>query len=143
MILGVDPGLRRVGLAVADEETRVALPFDVIDVRSVDPVLRIAELARERGANAIVVGRPVGLSGREGPAVMAQREFLLQLRTAVSIPVEEFDERLTTVIAEQSLRAHGSSAGTRAKIRDAVAAQVMLQGYLDARGHPKTAESKE
>ena len=143
MILGVDPGLRRVGLAIADEETRVALPFDVIDAGSVDPVLHIAELARERGANAIVVGRPVGLSGRDGPAVRAQREFLVQLRTAVSIPVEEFDERLTTVIAERSLRAHGSSARTRAKVRDAVAAQVMLQGYLDTISRKHTSGDKE
>lgn len=142
MILGVDPGLRRVGLAIADEETRVALPFDVIDARSVDPVLRIAELARERGASAIVVGRPVGLSGRDGPAVQAQHEFLLQLRTAVPIPVEEFDERLTTVIAERSLRAQGSSPAKRSKVRDAVAAQVMLQGYLDTKGHHMTSENK-
>ncbi len=140
MILGVDPGLRRVGLALADEETRVALPFEVIDARSADPVMRIAELARERGASVIVVGRPVGLSGREGPAVQAQGAFLLRLRTAVSVPVEEFDERLTTVIAERSLRAHGSSPGTRARVRDAVAAQVMLQGYLDTRAHRTTTE---
>lgn len=133
MILGVDPGLSRVGVALADEETGVAVPLDVIEARSVDPVARIVELARERGARVIVVGRPVGLSGREGPAVAAQGEFLAKLRTAVSVPVEEFDERLTTVIAEKSLRARGSSAGTRAKVRDAVAAQVMLQGYLDTK----------
>ncbi|MBA3350192.1 MAG: Holliday junction resolvase RuvX [Actinobacteria bacterium] len=120
-------------MALADEETGVAVPLDVIEARSVDPVARIVELARERGARVIVVGRPVGLSGREGPAVAAQGEFLAKLRTAVSVPVEEFDERLTTVIAEKSLRASGSSAGTRAKVRDAVAAQVMLQGYLDTK----------
>lgn len=142
MIFGVDPGVRRVGLAIADEETRVALPFEVIDARSADPVSRIAEIARERGASVIVVGRPVGLSGREGPAVQAQGEFVLRLRTAVSVPVEEFDERLTTVIAEKSLRAHGSSSATRARVRDAVAAQVMLQGYLDTKGRQTTTEEK-
>ena len=134
MILGVDPGISRVGLAVADEETRLALPLEVIDAKSLDPVLHIAEVARERGANAIVVGRPVGLSGRDGPAVEVQREFLVKLRAAVSIPVEEFDERLTTVIAERGLRASGSSRAAWAKVRDAIAAQVMLQGYLDAAG---------
>ncbi|MDQ3785489.1 MAG: Holliday junction resolvase RuvX [Actinomycetota bacterium] len=130
------------GLAVADEETRVALPFDVIDARSVDPVARLAELAREREASVIVVGRPVGLSGREGPAVQVQREFLLRLRAAVSIPVEEFDERLTTVIAEKGLRARGTSPGIRAKVRDAVAAQLMLQDYLDTEEHRRATEDK-
>ena len=133
MILGVDPGQRRVGLAIADEDARLALPLEVIDARRVDPVARIAELVRERQASVIVVGRPVGLSGREGPAVFAQGEFLTRLRAAVPAPVEEFDERLTTVIAERSLRARGSPSRTRAQVRDAVAAQVMLQGYLDTR----------
>lgn len=142
MILGVDPGLRRVGLAVADERTRVALPVEVIDVQRIDPVTRIVELARDRSASVIVVGRPVGLSGQPGPAVQAQGEFVARLRAAVSVPVEEFDERLTTVIAERNLRARGSSARTRTKVRDAVAAQVMLQGYLDTQDHRRTAEDK-
>jgi putative Holliday junction resolvase len=133
VILGVDPGIRRVGLAVADEDTRLALPLEVIDAKVLDPVGRIAEIARERSASTVVVGRPVGLSGREGPAVEIQREFVLKLRAALPVPIEEFDERLTTVIAEQSLRARGSSPGRRAKVRDAVAAQVMLQGYLDTK----------
>ncbi len=123
-------------MAVADGDTRLALPLEVIDAKGRDPVGRVAEIASERGATAIVVGRPVGLSGRDGPAVDTQREFLLKLRAAVSIPVWEFDERLTTVIAERSLRARGSSSATRAKVRDAVAAQVMLQGYLDTEGPP-------
>ena len=129
-------------MAIADEGTRLAVPLEVIDARRVDPVTRIAELARERQPSVIVVGRPVGLSGRDGPAVLAQEEFLIRLRAAVPAPVEEFDERLTTVIAERSLRARGSPSRTRARVRDAVAAQVMLQGYLDtrdqrsARDHP-------
>ena len=123
-------------MAVADEETRLALPLEVIDTKGRDPVGRIVEIASERGATAIVVGRPVGLSGRDGPAVDTQRKFLLKLRSAVSIPIREFDERLTTAIAERSLRARGSSSATRAKVRDAVAAQVMLQGYLDTESPP-------
>lgn len=129
-------------MAVADERTRVALPVEVIDVQRIDPVTRIVELARDRSASVIVVGRPVGLSGQPGPAVQAQGEFVARLRAAVSVPVEEFDERLTTVIAERNLRARGSSARTRTKVRDAVAAQVMLQGYLDTQDHRRTAEDK-
>lgn len=129
-------------MAVADERTRVALPVEVIDAQRTDPVTRIVELARARSASVIVVGRPVGLSGQPGPAVQAQGEFVARLRAAVSVPVEEFDERLTTVIAERNLRARGSSSRSRTKVRDAVAAQVMLQSYLDTQDHRRTAEDK-
>ena len=132
MILGIDPGARRVGIAEADEETRFARPLEVIDVEAVDPVARVAELVTDRGVTLIVVGRPVGLSGTDGPAVDVQQGFVQRLRTAVGVEVREFDERLTTVIAEQGLRAAGGSKKSRVAVRDAVAAQVMLQGYLDS-----------
>jgi putative Holliday junction resolvase len=132
MILGVDPGARRVGVAVADLETRFATPLEVIDVATTDPVARLCELAEELGADVIVVGRPVGLSGTAGPSAAIQREFTHQLRAATTVPIVEFDERLTSVVAERALRAGGASAATRKKMRDAIAAQVMLQGYLDA-----------
>ena len=133
MILGVDPGERRVGIAVADLETRFARPVEVVDSRATDAVARVVELAVELGVSAIVVGRPVGLSARAGPAVEAQRRFVHALRAATHVAVEEFDERLTTVIAERALRAAGARPGARRAARDAVAAQVMLQGYLDSR----------
>lgn len=131
-VLGVDPGERRVGLAVADLETRFARPLEVVDVNEVDPVQRIVELIAELGAERVVVGRPVGLSGAAGPAVDAQRALVERLAAEVQVPVEEFDERLTTVLAEQGLRASGARPRARKQARDAVAAQVMLQGYLDA-----------
>ena len=132
MILGIDPGERRVGVAEADEETRLARPLEVIDARQADPVTRIAELVAEREVTLIVVGRPVGLAGRAGPSVDVQQGFVQRLTAAVAVEVREFDERLTTVIAEQGLRAAGGDKRSRAAMRDAVAAQVMLQGYLDA-----------
>lgn len=134
MILGVDPGERRVGVAAADLETRFARPLEVIDKRAVDPIARIVELARELGVEKIVVGRPIGLSGEEGPAVQVQQQFVGELRAATDIDVTEFDERLTTVVAERGLRGGGASRKARRAIKDAVAAQVMLQGYLDATG---------
>lgn len=131
MILGVDPGERRVGLAVADEETRFARPLEVIDRTAEDPVARIAELAGEHAVTLVVVGRPVSLSGEAGRAVDAAAPFVAALRDALPVEVVEHDERLTTVIAERSLRAGGANAAVRKRLRDAVAAQVMLQGYLD------------
>ncbi len=133
MILGVDPGERRVGVAVADEETRFARPLEVIDAAATDPVRRIAELAREHAATLVVVGRPLGLSGTEGPAVSGAAPFVAALREELTVDVVEHDERLTTVIAERGLRAGGAGRGARKRLRDAVAAQVLLQGYLDAR----------
>lgn len=129
-VLGVDPGSRRIGLAIADLETRFARPLEVVPGSAA--IARILELAQERSVVKIVVGKPVGLSGRDGPAVTEQQSFVADLRAATEIPVEEYDERLTTVMAESALRAAGANAKSRKEIRDAVAAQVMLQGFLDA-----------
>ncbi len=133
MILGVDPGSRRTGVALADLETRWARPLEVIDRRDQDPVSRIVEIVAEHEVGLIVVGRPVGLSGRSGPAVEVQQRFVAELREQAPVDVEEFDERLTTVVAERRLREGGASATKRKQIKDAVAAQLMLQDYLDSR----------
>lgn len=132
MIVGVDPGARRIGIAVADRETKWARPLEVIDSRKVDAIRRISEIVREQKADLVVVGKPVGLSGGEGPAVDAQRKLLADLDAALDVPVEEQDERLTTVEAERGLKEAGVKAATRKKVRDAVAAQVMLQAYVDS-----------
>jgi putative holliday junction resolvase len=132
-VLGVDPGERRVGIAAADLETRFARPVEVIDASSSDPVERTAALVVELDAERVVVGRPTGLGGGAGPAVAAQQDFVDRLRARLEVPVEEFDERLTTVIAEQGLRASGAGRRARKRTLDAIAAQVMLQGYMDAR----------
>jgi putative Holliday junction resolvase len=134
MILGVDPGERRIGLAIADLETRFARPLEVVDARHHDPAARIAEIVATTGVTLVVVGRPLGLSGRAGPAVEAQARLLGSLRERLEVPVEEFDERLTTVVAERALRSGGASAALRRRVRDAVSAQVLLQGYLDRTG---------
>ena len=132
-ILAVDPGSRRYGVAFADLETRFARPVEVIDVTKADPVARVAALVRELGAIEVVVGRPIGLSGSSGPAVAEHASFVARLEEAIDLPVVEHDERLTTVIADQGLRASGSRARSRREVRDAVAAQVLLQSFLDAR----------
>lgn len=134
MILGIDPGSRRIGVAAADRETRFAHPVEVIDTSVTDPVARIAQLAREMNADLVVVGRPVSMSGRSGSSVEARREFVDALRDTLDQEVVEHDERLTTVVAEQGLRAAGGRARARKKVLDAVAAQVMLQGFLDGGG---------
>lgn len=134
MIIGIDPGTKRVGVAIADDETRFARPLEVIDTTATDPVARIAEIVAREGAELVVVGRPISLRGDAGPAVDAQQAFLARVKDAVAVEVIEHDERLTTVLADQGLSAAGGRRRTRAELRDAVAAQVLLQSYLDAHG---------
>lgn len=132
MIIGIDPGDRRVGVAVADTETRFARPLEVIDTKNTDPVTRIVELCAELTASRIVVGRPVALSGASGAAVDKQQKLVMGLRGATDVEIVEYDERLTTVIADQVLRASGRNAKSSKSIRDAVAASILLQDYMDA-----------
>ena len=132
VILGVDPGARRVGIAVADHETRFARPLEVIDSKAMDPVERIGELVRELDVDLIVVGRPVGLSGGDGPAVVRQQEFVSALAASSDVRIVESDERFSSVIADRALRDAGRSVKQARGVRDAVAAQVILQGYLDS-----------
>lgn len=133
MILGIDPGERRVGIALADLETRFARPLEVIDIKETDLFGRLRELIDEHEVETLVVGRPVGLSGHEGPAMDAHKTFLMRLRGEVEVHVDVYDERFTTSIAEQQMRDAGLSAKKQKGMKDAVAAQVMLQGYMDAR----------
>ena len=130
-VLGVDPGSKRIGIAIADLETRFARPLEVLTAGTA-AIREIARLASVNGTTTIVVGKPIGLSGKEGPAVDTQRRFVEKLRAATPVDVVEYDERLTTVVAEAGLRAAGAKSQNRNEIRDAVAAQVMLQGFLDA-----------
>jgi putative holliday junction resolvase len=132
VIVGIDPGERRVGVAVADPETRFARPLEVIDRQATDAVGRITAIVQELEAEFIVVGRPTGLSGRSGPAVEAQQQFVAELSAALSVEVREFDERFTSVVADRGLRAAGVKAKDLKARRDAVAAQVLLQDYLDS-----------
>lgn len=132
MIVGIDPGERRIGVAIADLETRFARPLEVIDVSTTDAVARIVDIVAENEVVRIVLGRPVGLSGAAGAAVERQQELLSALRAACDVEIVEYDERLTTVIANQALRAAGRSTRSTKEIRDSVAAQILLQNYLDS-----------
>lgn len=132
MIVGIDPGERRIGIAIADLETRFARPLEVIDTRTTDVIARVVEIVTEHDVTRLVIGRPVGLSGAAGAAVDRQQELLASLRAASDVEIVEYDERLTTVMANRALRAAGRSTRDTKNIRDAVAAQILLQNYLDS-----------
>jgi len=134
-VLGVDLGSRRIGLAVSDPTGTIASPHSVITC-SGDPAAdrrRVAEVAAEVEAQLVVVGMPLSLSGRDGPASRAAREEATALGAATGLPVETADERLTTVTAERALVAGGVRRAARKERVDKVAAAVMLQSWLDGR----------
>ena len=130
-ILGLDPGERRIGVALSDPSGTIASPHSVVDRRTVDPAVAVRELCEEHGVERIVVGLPTGLSGNEGPSAKAARTFGELVAKATGLPVEYQDERFTTVTAEAALLEGGLSRDRRREVRDKVAAAVILQTYLD------------
>jgi putative Holliday junction resolvase len=132
--LGVDLGTRRIGLALSDPSRTVATPHEVLR-RSGDPAAdrrAIVDTARRQDANVIVVGLPLSLSGRSGPAARAALEEVEALRAvAGDIEVTVHDERLTTVTAERALTEAGMRREARRRVVDKVAAAVMLQSWLE------------
>jgi putative holliday junction resolvase len=137
--LGIDLGSKRIGVALANSDGTLATPFEVV-ARSGDrgrDHRAIAALAEETGALALVVGLPLSLDGSVGAAAAAAQAEAEELAQATGLPVELWDERLTTVSADRDLMAMDMRAGARRKVVDKVAAAVMLQAWLDHRRlHP-------
>ncbi|HET6772479.1 MAG TPA: Holliday junction resolvase RuvX [Acidimicrobiales bacterium] len=136
--LGLDIGSRRVGVALSDSGGTVATPYEVVD-RSGDrgrDHRRIAALVDEAGADVVVVGMPLSLDGSIGPAAQAVLDELDQLRGVLAVEIVTWDERLSTVQAERSLRAGNVRKAKRRRVVDQVAATVILQSWLDA-GQPR------
>jgi len=135
-VLGVDFGLRRIGLALSDESGALATPLRSFTIASVrEAPAAVAEAARQTGVGAVVVGAPLGLEGEEGrPEVRRVRRFATALRRESGLPVHLVDESLSTREAEEKMGARGL--GTRDEALHAAAAAVILQRWLDrpARG---------
>jgi putative Holliday junction resolvase len=133
--LGVDLGSRRIGLALTDPTRTVASPHSVLmrTGRSDADLRAIVGAAREAGATTIVVGLPLSLSGRTGPAARAVLAEVEALRDVAGpdIPVVVHDERLTTVTAEAALAEARVRRADRRDVVDKVAAAVMLQSWLE------------
>jgi putative holliday junction resolvase len=136
-VLGLDPGSKRIGVAVSDRSGTIASPLVVLQrtgsVRQ--DHRRIAELVIEEEAELIVVGLPISMSGQLGPAAKGVMTEVEALATVVSVPVLTHDERLTTVTADRALMEANIGAQARRRYVDKVAAAVMLQAWLDA-GRP-------
>jgi putative holliday junction resolvase len=128
--LGVDFGKVRIGLAISDELRLLAHPLETVPAAS-DATKRIARIVRERKINIVVVGIPKKMGGETGKAANEVFEFVEKLRAVLPCEVVTWDERLTTVAAQRALREIGKGIRDTRQIVDQVAAQMILQGYLD------------
>ena len=130
-VLAVDWGERRIGLAVSDPQGVIAIGLDTLEVSGAgQAAARVADVAREQGAERIVVGLPLLMSGERGEAAEAADRFAAQLERQSGLPVELYDERLTTALSQRRLRETGVRTGhARARV-DQGAAVALLESYL-------------
>ena len=132
-ILGVDYGERRVGFAVSDPMGTIAFPLHVAEVKSDrDSVEAVRDAVAEFQIEQVVVGLPLNMDGTRGPMVEKVDAFITSLENALDCPVSTWDERLSTGLVERTLLEADISRRKRKQVRDKLAAQVILQGYLDA-----------
>ncbi len=130
-ILALDFGERRIGVAATDPLGLMAQPLTVIERESLtQDIAKIGEIVRRRGAERIVLGLPLNMDGTEGPPAKRAKRFAARLKRELGLEIELWDERLTTVEAEQMLLAAERSQAERRRRKDEVAAAVILEDYL-------------
>ena len=131
-ILGLDIGDRRIGVALSDPERLLASALTVIERRnSATDIQAILSLVAKHDVECIVLGLPRSLDGSIGRQAEKVQAFSEMLSQKIEVPVESWDERLSTVAAERLLTEVGMRRDRRRKHRDAIAAAFILQGYLD------------
>ena len=131
-ILGLDFGRARIGVAISDELQMLAHPLETIPANE-EPASRVAEIVREKQVDHVVAGIPRQMNGQIGTAATEVLEFVEKLRAILPCPVVTWDERLTTVAAHRALRDAGKKTRDTRGYVDQVAAQMILQTYLDRR----------
>lgn len=130
-ILGIDHGDVRIGIAMSDETAFLASSLCVLDSTNAG-LEQILALVAEHRIEKIVVGLPRNMDGSYGPATQKVRKFIDKLKKKTDVPVVEWDERMSTVSAHNALREAGLDGKKRKGVVDKVAAQIILQNYLDA-----------
>jgi putative holliday junction resolvase len=133
--LGIDLGSKRIGIAVSDFSGTIASPLVVLirARRRADDHAAIAKLVLEEEAECVVVGMPFSMDGSLGTAAKGAIHEVAALTSVLAVPVETWDERLSTVTAHQIMGEGGKKAAARRDSVDKVAAAVILQGWLDHR----------
>jgi RNAse H-fold protein YqgF len=131
-ILALDFGRARIGAAISDELQLLAHPVETIPANQ-KALSRVAEIVRERKVDHVIAGIPRQMNGEIGAAATEVLQFVEKLRAILPCPVVTWDERLTTVAAHRALRDAGKKTRDTRSYIDQVAAQMILQSYLDRR----------
>lgn len=134
IILGVDLGKARTGLALCDKGERLASPYGVVSEHSRERLIAaVKKAAEETKTEMIVIGLPKNMDGSEGESAQTARQMGEELQNACGLPVDFVDERGTTITAHGYLNETNTRGKKRKAVVDAVAATVILQNYLDRR----------
>lgn len=133
--LALDIGAARIGVAVTDPSGRIATPVETVAARPPhEAAARIRALVDELDVGCVVVGWPVNLDGTEGHAVRRTQRFVTRLEGALDVPIERWDERMTTAVAERALIEGDVRRKARKQVIDQVAATLILQSWMQAQG---------
>ncbi len=130
-ILGIDYGKVRVGIAISDERAVLSTPLFYLNYKQ-NFLEKLKELLEQYEVQLIVIGLPLSMRGVETESSAEVRAFALQIEKISSIPIKLWDERLTTVQVERSLKELGVNRKRREKVKDSMAASLILQSYLDS-----------
>ncbi|MFC1978365.1 Holliday junction resolvase RuvX [Chloroflexota bacterium] len=130
--LGLDVGQKRIGVALSDDEGILASPLTIINATDAEQAIkRISELCDQHQVAHIVVGMPRSLDGTLGTQADIVQQFIDRIAGVVNITIDTWDERLSSVEADRAMLAAGTKKDKKKKLRDAIAAAIILQGYLD------------
>ena len=139
-VLAIDYGSVRIGLAVSDALGLTAQGLPTLERTSKRADLsRIAELAADYSVATVIVGNPMDQRGQETEMSRRAARFAEELRASLNVPVILWDERLTSLEADRALTESGARRSLRRRLRDRMAAQILLQSYLDRQAHERTA----
>ncbi|MCA1838826.1 MAG: Holliday junction resolvase RuvX [Actinomycetota bacterium] len=131
-VLAIDPGSKRIGIAVSDPSGSMAIPIGTVEAGP-SAVAAIEDLVKQKSAVEVIVGLPLHLNSKEGDSAKAARRLAESLERTLDVPVTMVDERLTTVQASRALSAAEVGSKKKRQVVDQVAATFLLQGYLDSR----------
>jgi putative Holliday junction resolvase len=134
-ILALDHGTKRVGVAVSDPMKVIAQPLEYIAPEPfADFLARLKEILRDQEVELILIGMPRNMDGSYGPAALKVQEFVAALKGAITVPIQTWDERLTSAQANRFLIQSNVRRDKRKEKVDKTAAAILLQSYLDSRG---------
>jgi putative holliday junction resolvase len=132
-ILALDPGTKRIGVALSDELKMIATPLEYVLAEPFgDFLARLRQLILEKEVDLILVGMPRNMDGSYGPAALKTQEFVAVLKESVTVPIKTWDERLTSAMANRFLIQGNVRRDKRKEKVDKMAAAILLQSYLDA-----------